>query len=57
MRVLERRGAVVALAVGGSADALVKRLARFEILRLDSREADLEDVFLDLYRREDSDAR
>ena len=57
VRVLERRGAVVALAVGGSADALVKRLARFEILRLDSREADLEDVFLDLYRREDSDAR
>jgi hypothetical protein len=29
----------------------VKALARFEVRALDSHEADLEDVFLELYRR------
>jgi ABC-2 type transport system ATP-binding protein len=49
-RVLERRGDVVAFAVEGEADALVKALAAFHVRALDSREADLEDIFLDLYR-------
>jgi ABC-2 type transport system ATP-binding protein len=49
-RVLERRGDVVVFAVEGEADALVKALAAFHVRALDSREADLEDIFLDLYR-------
>ena len=48
---LERHGPVVRLTLEGSADPLVKALARFEVHALDSREADLEDVFLELYRR------
>ena len=43
------------LALSGPADPLVKALARYEVLTLDSHEADLEDVFLDLYR-DDRDA-
>jgi ABC-2 type transport system ATP-binding protein len=50
VRELERRGPVVALALEGSADPLVKALARYEVLALDSHEADLEDFFLTLYR-------
>jgi beta-exotoxin I transport system ATP-binding protein len=50
IRELERRGDVVAFALEGPADPLVKALARFEVVALDVREADLEDVFLDLYR-------
>jgi ABC-2 type transport system ATP-binding protein len=50
VRVLDRRGHVLRLAVAGSFDGLVKRLAAFEVVRLDSREADLEDVFLERYR-------
>jgi beta-exotoxin I transport system ATP-binding protein len=49
-RALERRGDVVVFAVEGEADALVKALAAFHVRALDSREADLEDIFLDLYR-------
>ena len=52
VRVLERHGAVVLMALEGSIDALVKRLAHFEVLAIDSHEADLEDVFLGLYRSE-----
>ncbi len=50
MRELERRGAVVLFSLDGSIDPLVKALARFEVLALDVHEADLEDVFLELYR-------
>ena len=50
VRELDRRDGTVVLALTGSADPLVKALARHEVLALDSREADLEDVFLDLYR-------
>ncbi len=50
VRELERRGPVVLLALEGSADPLIKALARYEVLALDSHEADLEDVFLTLYR-------
>jgi len=46
-----RNGRVVQLTLEGSADPLVKALARYEVHALDSHEADLEDVFLELYRR------
>ncbi len=55
-RVLERRGHIVELALQGSADPLVKALAQFEVIALDSHEADLEDVFLSLYRQDQNDA-
>ncbi len=48
---VERRDATVRLTLGGSADPLVKALAQYDVQALDSHEADLEDVFLDLYRR------
>ena len=38
----------------GEVDALVKALARYHVLALDSHEADLEDIFLALYRGEGS---
>jgi beta-exotoxin I transport system ATP-binding protein len=47
---LERRGNRVILGLQGSADPLVKALSQFTVLALDSHEADLEDVFLGLYR-------
>ena len=50
VRELDRHGLVVLFALEGSIDPLVKALARFEVLALDVHEADLEDVFLDLYR-------
>jgi ABC-2 type transport system ATP-binding protein len=50
VRELERRGPVVVLALEGAADPLIKALARYEVLALDSHEADLEDFFLALYR-------
>jgi ABC-2 type transport system ATP-binding protein len=50
VREVERRGHTVVLALTGSSDPLVKALARYEVLALDSHEADLEDIFLDLYR-------
>jgi ABC-2 type transport system ATP-binding protein len=48
---VDRNGQVVRLTLEGSAGPLVKALARFEVHALDSHEADLEDVFLELYRR------
>jgi|SRR5680860_1666917 len=56
VRELERHGPVVLMALEGPADPLVKRLARFEVLGIDSHEADLEDVFLGLYRAGPADA-
>jgi len=53
---VERRGPVVRLTLEGSADPLVKTLGQFEVEALDSHEADLEDVFLEQYRRP-ADAR
>ena len=50
VREVSREGHVVRLTLEGSADPLVKALARFEVHTLDSHEADLEDVFLELYR-------
>jgi ABC-2 type transport system ATP-binding protein len=56
VREVERRNATVRLVVEGEADGLVKALAGFHVRRLESREADLEDVFLTLYGREEPDA-
>ena len=50
VREVGRNGRVVHLTLEGSADPLVKALARYEVHGLDSHEADLEDVFLELYR-------
>ena len=52
VREVERHGATVAFVLEGPADPLIKALARFEVLGLDSHEADLEDVFLGLYGRD-----
>jgi ABC-2 type transport system ATP-binding protein len=52
VREVERRGDVVLFAVQGDFDRLVKALARYHVAALDSHEADLEDIFLDLYRDE-----
>jgi ABC-2 type transport system ATP-binding protein len=56
VRELSRHGRVVRFALEGTVDALVKALARFDVHAIDSHEADLEDVFLALYRGGD-DAR
>lgn len=48
-RLVEQRGTHVLFAVEGEPDALVKALARHEVLALDSHEADLDDIFLSLY--------
>jgi beta-exotoxin I transport system ATP-binding protein len=52
VRELERRADTVVLGLQGPADPLVKALARYTVLGLDIHEADLEDVFLSLYRGE-----
>ena len=57
VRELERRSHRVRLSLRGDADPLVKALARYHVLAIDSHEADLEDIFLALYRgSEDGDA-
>jgi ABC-2 type transport system ATP-binding protein len=53
---LERHGDVVRFALGGEIDPLVKALARFRVRALDVHEADLEDIFMALYRGETPDA-
>jgi ABC-2 type transport system ATP-binding protein len=50
VRELERHGATIRLSLQGDVDPLVKALARFQLQALDIHEADLEDVFLELYR-------
>jgi ABC-2 type transport system ATP-binding protein len=47
---LEVRGDVLRFAVGGSFDEVVKLAAQFEVVDLQSRAADLDEVFLSLYR-------
>jgi ABC-type multidrug transport system, ATPase component len=51
-RELERHGHVVLFAVEGEVDPLLKALAGHRVVALDSHEADLEDIFLNLYRRD-----
>ncbi|HVS08451.1 MAG TPA: ABC transporter ATP-binding protein, partial [Planctomycetota bacterium] len=52
VRELGRHGRTVLFSLAGEADGLVKALARYRVVALDSHEADLEDVFLALYRGE-----
>jgi ABC-2 type transport system ATP-binding protein len=56
VRELERHRDVVRFALEGEIDPLVKALARFRVRALDVHEADLEDVFMALYRGEAPDA-
>jgi beta-exotoxin I transport system ATP-binding protein len=56
VRELGRRGPVATFALEGEADALLKALARHHVVAIDSREADLEDIFVTLYREGDRDA-
>ena len=49
-RELERRGDVVRFSLEGEIDPLLKALARFHVRALDVHEADLEDIFMALYR-------
>ena len=53
-RELERTGTTIRFASSGDVDPLVKALARHHVVALESREADLEDVFFSLF--EDADA-
>jgi ABC-2 type transport system ATP-binding protein len=53
VRELERYGRTVLFALEGEADPLVKALARHHVVGIDSHEADLEDIFLSLYRGEE----
>jgi ABC-2 type transport system ATP-binding protein len=52
---LGRANHTVHFTLTGEADGLVKALARHHVVAVDSREADLEDVFLSLYRGEDGE--
>jgi ABC-2 type transport system ATP-binding protein len=47
---IDRHGRTVLFAVHGEIDALIKALARYPVTAIDSHEADLEDIFLTLYR-------
>ena len=53
---LDRHGEVVRFSLEGEIDPLVKVLARFHVRALDAHEADLEDIFMALYRGEAVDA-
>jgi ABC-2 type transport system ATP-binding protein len=50
VREVARRGRVVVFTLDGEADTLVKALARHRVIAVDTHEADLEDIFLSLYR-------
>jgi beta-exotoxin I transport system ATP-binding protein len=47
---IDRHGRTVLFAVHGEIDPLIKALARYRVTAIDSHEADLEDIFLTLYR-------
>jgi ABC-2 type transport system ATP-binding protein len=53
-REVDRHGHTVLFALEGEADALIKALARHRVVAIDSHEADLEDIFLSLYRGEEA---
>jgi ABC-2 type transport system ATP-binding protein len=53
---LERYGHAVLFSLEGEADGLVKALAAHRVVAIDSHEADLEDIFLSLYRGDEADA-
>jgi ABC-2 type transport system ATP-binding protein len=46
----ETRGLVLAIAVEGSVDAVIKQAAQLDVKRIVSHDADLEDAFRELYR-------
>ena len=50
VRELERNGRRIRFALEGEIDPLVKALSRHHVVSLESREADLEDVFLSLFQ-------
>ena len=52
VREVERHGVTVSFTLEGPVDPLVKALAGYEVVGLDSHEADLEDVFLSLYGKD-----
>ena len=52
VREVERHGATISFVLKVPADPLVKALAHYEVLGIDSHEADLEDVFLGLYGKD-----
>jgi ABC-2 type transport system ATP-binding protein len=54
VRELERHNHTVLFSLAGEADALIKALARHRVVAIDSHEADLEDIFLSLYRGEET---
>ena len=56
VREIDRHGKTALFALEGEIDPLLKALARYRVLSLDSHEADLEDVFLSFYRGEARDA-
>ena len=49
---IDRHGHTVLFAVHGEIDPLIKALARHRVTAIDSHEADLEDIFLTLYRQD-----
>jgi ABC-2 type transport system ATP-binding protein len=51
---VDRYNNTVLFSLAGEADGLVKALAQYRVIALDSHEADLEDVFLSLYRNEET---
>ena len=51
---VEQRRTTVQIRIEGSMDALIKILAGYEVVAMRSEEADLEEVFLDLYREDDA---
>jgi ABC-2 type transport system ATP-binding protein len=53
VRELERYGHTILFSLEGEADPLIKALGRYHVVALDSHEADLEDIFLLLYRAEE----
>ena len=56
VRELGRHGPMLSFALEGTADSLVKALANYEVIAIDSHEADLEDVFLALYQGDSTHA-
>jgi ABC-2 type transport system ATP-binding protein len=54
VRELARNGRTVQFALEGEIDPLVKALAGYHVVALESREADLEDVFLALFEARDA---
>jgi ABC-2 type transport system ATP-binding protein len=54
VREVAREGAHLVVAFEGSADALVKEIAKYEVRSIRSRDDDLEEIFLRYYRDGDS---